>query len=125
MTQWEKKSEEQKLQQMEYNKIYRYKKKAQELGITLEEYQEKVSSRGTKKGSKPKSIRKVVSEIAESQVVLLDNSAKPDEIDVVSPLEPWVTFKMKKHIYQTSAGPTVGYKVKEKIVDATRVPQEV
>ena len=116
-TQWQKKTEEQKIKQMEYNKQYRYKKKADALGITLEEYMTKLSLRGQKKEkpAKPVTEEKLLRDKVKEMVATLGED-KPEYLEVPSALDPMVVFKMKKYIYKTKEGPVVGYKTVGKVI---------
>lgn len=98
---WKKMSPEQKAKQLERSKIWRHKKRAKELGLTLEEYQ---AQKGTK------SIR---TQSPSAKVKPIDLTNHPQTKMIQSQMFPWITFKMEKYDYGTHTG----YQVVEKVID--------
>jgi len=110
MSQWQRMTDEQRKAHMEKNKEYRYKRKAKQLGISVEEYKQTLANR---KG-RPKKSSVVATKVEKSDefVEPYDLSDQPDELRIQSEMYPWVTFVMRKD----TAGRT-GYVVAEKLID--------
>ncbi len=115
MTQWQKMTPEQRQAQMDRNTYYRHKRKAAELGLSVEEYQKNLSQRGSQKPSKK--VKAVTTPDATEEEgwgwIQANNSHMSDEIQVKSELRPWLTFVMKR----TKIGEFVGYKTIGTIID--------
>lgn len=137
MTQWEKKTPEQKEKQKEYNRVRNLRLRAEAKGLTVEAYQASLVKDAEEKAAKaalPKEpkVKKVKEPKAETKVVVednveyvpVDNSAGPDEFVTESTLHPEISFKMKKTKFESASGQEFeGYKVVEKIVDYDKVEE--
>lgn len=107
MTQWQKMTDEQKRAQMERNTYYRHKRKAKELGISVEEYQASL-----KKGKRSKPSPKIEAAVSAKELTgkeglefpweQKDNSHLGDSFIMDSVIRPWLSFEMER--YTTPSG---------------------
>lgn len=115
MTAWQKMSPEQQAAQKERGKIWRWKKRAKELGITFEEYS---LTRGRKVKPSQKKVKEPVQD-EEEFFVPVNLIQEPEEKIVQSILRPWISFRMRKHIFENPKfGEFIGYKTVEIIKDS-------
>ena len=124
MTQWQKMTDEQKKAHMEKQKYYRHRKKARELGISLEEYRSRLIRGTARRGS----INQGNTRVAETNENFgWTQYGNPETLSdyrhIRSDKRPWLTFVLEKHTFTSDQGSFVGYKTIDILTD-TKVKEE-
>lgn len=115
MPKWKDMTDEQKQAHMEKQKFYRHRKKARELGISLEEYRSTLSRERKNVSVKKKEESGESPFFGWSQYPGIEN--KPDTYEIVSKKRPWLTFVMRKKVFVTDQGFFMGYATADIKVD--------
>jgi len=112
-------TDEQKKAHMEKQKYYRHRKKARELGISLEEYRAQLTRGSVPRKLKNRRGKTVVENDENFGWTQYGNPERlPDYRHIRSDKRPWLTFVLEKHTFTSDQGSFVGYKTIDILTDA-------